>query len=204
MGSPRGSQPSQRSPSRSLAGRTGRRKSSRDRWRLPPQRAGFSPTTSNPPVRSGAIAGALGFSFAGLALTIPSNGMGRGVAALVLIPAAVLAVPILDTTLVTVKRLFVRRSITEGGRNHASNRLVALVRRSEDPRRSGSLRGTFGIPNPHIVSALSKIRRPASPRLNQVRSTYGMMSYNAALLYNGAERSRSGACRGFVDHLLVS
>jgi len=68
----------------------------------------------------------LGFSLAGLALTISSPGMGPGVGALPLVPAAVMAVPILDTTLVTVKRMFVGRSIAEGGRDHASHRLVAL------------------------------------------------------------------------------
>jgi UDP-GlcNAc:undecaprenyl-phosphate/decaprenyl-phosphate GlcNAc-1-phosphate transferase len=68
----------------------------------------------------------LGFCLAGLALTVPSTGMGRGLAGLILVPAAVMAVPILDTTLVTVKRLLVGRSIAHGGRDHTSHRLVAL------------------------------------------------------------------------------
>lgn len=68
----------------------------------------------------------LGFSLAGLALAVPQTGTGRGLAAMVLVPAAVMAVPILDTTLVTVKRLLVGRRVSHGGRDHSSHRLVAL------------------------------------------------------------------------------
>lgn len=43
-----------------------------------------------------------------------------------LLPILVLAVPILDTTLVTVVRLLDGRSIAQGGRDHSSHRLVSL------------------------------------------------------------------------------
>ena len=43
-----------------------------------------------------------------------------------LLPVLVLAVPILDTTLVTVVRLLDGRSIAQGGRDHSSHRLVSL------------------------------------------------------------------------------
>ena len=40
------------------------------------------------------------------------------------LPILILAVPILDTTLVTVVRLLEGRPVTQGGRDHASHRLV--------------------------------------------------------------------------------
>ncbi len=43
-----------------------------------------------------------------------------------LLPVLVLAVPILDTTLVTIVRLLDGRSIAQGGRDHSSHRLVSL------------------------------------------------------------------------------
>lgn len=42
------------------------------------------------------------------------------------IPVLVLAIPIFDTTLVTVLRLLNGRSLTQGGRDHSSHRLVSL------------------------------------------------------------------------------
>lgn len=68
----------------------------------------------------------LGFTLSGLALAVPSTGSGRGLTALLLVPVAVMAVPIFDTTLVTAKRLLVGRSVGQGGRDHSSHRLVAL------------------------------------------------------------------------------
>lgn len=44
----------------------------------------------------------------------------------VFIPVAVMALPILDTTLVTIIRLANHRPISQGGRDHLSHRLVAL------------------------------------------------------------------------------
>ena len=44
----------------------------------------------------------------------------------VFIPVAVMALPILDTTLVTILRAVNRRPISQGGRDHLSHRLVAL------------------------------------------------------------------------------
>jgi UDP-GlcNAc:undecaprenyl-phosphate GlcNAc-1-phosphate transferase len=41
-----------------------------------------------------------------------------------LLPLLVLAIPILDTTLVTVRRLAERRPVTQGGKDHTSHRLV--------------------------------------------------------------------------------
>ncbi|HXG77270.1 MAG TPA: hypothetical protein VNJ53_11925, partial [Gaiellaceae bacterium] len=65
----------------------------------------------------------LGFALAALALASSWTVAGATVATM-LLPLLVLAVPILDTTLVTVVRLAQRRPVTQGGRDHASHRLV--------------------------------------------------------------------------------
>jgi UDP-GlcNAc:undecaprenyl-phosphate GlcNAc-1-phosphate transferase len=65
----------------------------------------------------------LGFAVAALGLAASWTAAGAGVATL-LLPILVLAVPILDTTLVTVVRLLEGRPVTQGGRDHTSHRLV--------------------------------------------------------------------------------
>ena len=65
----------------------------------------------------------LGFALAALGLTASWKVAGTTVATL-LLPILVLAVPILDTTLVTVVRLLDGRPVYQGGRDHASHRLV--------------------------------------------------------------------------------
>ena len=65
----------------------------------------------------------LGFALAALGLTSSWRVAGTTVATLIL-PVLVLAVPILDTTLVTVVRLLDGRPISQGGRDHSSHRLV--------------------------------------------------------------------------------
>ncbi len=65
----------------------------------------------------------LGFGLASLGLAASWTVAGSTVATLML-PIIVLAVPILDTTLVTVVRLLEGRPVTRGGRDHASHRLV--------------------------------------------------------------------------------
>jgi UDP-GlcNAc:undecaprenyl-phosphate GlcNAc-1-phosphate transferase len=65
----------------------------------------------------------LGFLLAALGLTASWKVAGTTVATL-LLPILVLAVPILDTTLVTVVRLLDGRPVYQGGRDHASHRLV--------------------------------------------------------------------------------
>jgi UDP-GlcNAc:undecaprenyl-phosphate GlcNAc-1-phosphate transferase len=65
----------------------------------------------------------LGFMIAVLGLAASWTTAGTTVATMVL-PLLVLAVPILDTTLVTVMRLRERRPVTQGGRDHSSHRLV--------------------------------------------------------------------------------
>lgn len=67
----------------------------------------------------------LGIFLAGLALA-PAPGLSRGLFGVLAVPLLVLAVPILDTTLVTAGRIAEGRPIARGGRDHASHRLVAL------------------------------------------------------------------------------
>ncbi|HWX08376.1 MAG TPA: hypothetical protein VNY33_00235, partial [Gaiellaceae bacterium] len=65
----------------------------------------------------------LGFALASLGLASSWKVAGSTIATLIL-PILVLAVPILDTTLVTVVRLLEGRPIYRGGRDHTSHRLV--------------------------------------------------------------------------------
>jgi UDP-GlcNAc:undecaprenyl-phosphate/decaprenyl-phosphate GlcNAc-1-phosphate transferase len=65
----------------------------------------------------------LGFGLGALGLASSWTVAGSTVATLVL-PVLVLAVPILDTTLVTLIRLLEGRPVTQGGRDHTSHRLV--------------------------------------------------------------------------------
>ncbi len=65
----------------------------------------------------------LGFALAAIGLVSSWKVAGTTVATLIL-PVLVLAVPILDTTLVTVARLADGRPIHQGGRDHSSHRLV--------------------------------------------------------------------------------
>ena len=65
----------------------------------------------------------LGFAVASFGLASSWTVAGSTVATL-LLPILILAVPILDTTLVTVVRLLEGRPVTQGGRDHTSHRLV--------------------------------------------------------------------------------
>jgi UDP-GlcNAc:undecaprenyl-phosphate GlcNAc-1-phosphate transferase len=67
----------------------------------------------------------LGLFLAGLALA-PAPGLSRSLAAVFAAPVLILGVPILDTSLVTIGRLLEGRAVSEGGKDHASHRLVDL------------------------------------------------------------------------------
>ena len=89
---------------------------------------GFLPFNLRPGRSAAAFMGdsasqALGFTLAALGLSASWKVAGTTVATLVL-PVLVLAVPILDTTLVTVVRLLDGRPVHRGGRDHTSHRLV--------------------------------------------------------------------------------
>ena len=66
---------------------------------------------------------AIGFTLAALGLASSWTTAGTTIATMAL-PLLVLAIPILDTTLVTVRRLREGRPVSQGGRDHSSHRLV--------------------------------------------------------------------------------
>jgi UDP-GlcNAc:undecaprenyl-phosphate GlcNAc-1-phosphate transferase len=67
----------------------------------------------------------LGFVLGGISL-LSDYGRSRNLAAVLFTPALILAIPILDTCVVTVTRKLSGRPISQGGRDHTSHRLVAL------------------------------------------------------------------------------
>jgi UDP-GlcNAc:undecaprenyl-phosphate/decaprenyl-phosphate GlcNAc-1-phosphate transferase len=66
----------------------------------------------------------LGFTVGGLSL-VASAGTPAGSPMALLLPALIVLVPIFDSAFVTVHRLAAGRPISQGGRDHASHRLVA-------------------------------------------------------------------------------
>lgn len=67
----------------------------------------------------------LGFMLGGTAL-LSQYGRSRNVTSVLIAPVLILLIPIFDTCLVTLVRKFSGRPISQGGRDHASHRLVAL------------------------------------------------------------------------------
>ncbi len=65
----------------------------------------------------------IGFGLASLALASSWTTAGATLTSM-LLPLLVLAIPILDTTLVAVRRTLERRPLTQGGTDHSSHRLV--------------------------------------------------------------------------------
>ena len=68
----------------------------------------------------------LGYTIAALAIMIQSDAQAPGRFSAYLMSAMVMAIPIFDTTLVTIVRTLAGRSISQGGRDHSSHRLVFL------------------------------------------------------------------------------
>jgi UDP-GlcNAc:undecaprenyl-phosphate/decaprenyl-phosphate GlcNAc-1-phosphate transferase len=90
--------------------------------------AGFLPFNLRPQRGAAVFMGdsgsmVIGFGLASLALAASWTVAGT-TAATILLPLLVLAIPILDTTLVTIARLVEKRPVTQGGRDHTSHRLV--------------------------------------------------------------------------------
>jgi len=67
----------------------------------------------------------LGSVLAGLVVTLP-GAASTNLVSVLFVPLAIVAVPLLDTTLVTVTRLLAGRPISEGGLDHSTYRLIAL------------------------------------------------------------------------------
>ena len=98
----------------------------------------------------------LGFALASLGLAASWTAAGTTVAT-VMLPLIVLAIPILDTTLVTFVRLVERRPMTQGGKDHASHRLVYYGLSERKPwgcsRRSPSHSARPGSPTTRSTTA---------------------------------------------------
>lgn len=67
----------------------------------------------------------MGALLAGLAAAYPGT-VSQSVVPILLVPALIVAIPILDTALVTFTRTLAGRRLSVGGRDHASHRLVAM------------------------------------------------------------------------------
>ena len=67
----------------------------------------------------------LGFTLSGIAL-LGTHEMASDIFFVMLVPAAMMGLPIFDTTLVTIVRTLEGRPLAQGGRDHLSHRLVAL------------------------------------------------------------------------------
>jgi UDP-GlcNAc:undecaprenyl-phosphate GlcNAc-1-phosphate transferase len=68
----------------------------------------------------------LGFALSFLSIAVQKNNGSSTAVFVLLIPISLMAIPIMDITLVTIKRLIAGRRIDQGGRDHTSHRLVAL------------------------------------------------------------------------------
>ncbi len=68
----------------------------------------------------------IGFFLASSSLVNLSGGRSRSLVPVLAVPILVLFIPIFDTTFVTILRKVSGRSVSEGGRDHTSHRLVAL------------------------------------------------------------------------------
>jgi UDP-GlcNAc:undecaprenyl-phosphate GlcNAc-1-phosphate transferase len=89
---------------------------------------GFLPLNLRPGGRAAVFMGdsgsqVLGFALASFALASSWKVAGTTFAT-TLLPVLVLAIPILDTTLVTIVRVLERRPVAQGGKDHTSHRLV--------------------------------------------------------------------------------
>jgi UDP-GlcNAc:undecaprenyl-phosphate GlcNAc-1-phosphate transferase len=67
----------------------------------------------------------LGFTLSGITL-LGTHEMASDVFFVLLVPVAMLGLPIMDTTLVTIVRTLEGRPLSQGGRDHLSHRLVAV------------------------------------------------------------------------------
>lgn len=68
----------------------------------------------------------LGFTLSFLALSVQKNLNDSSIYIILIIPITLMVIPILDTTLVSIKRVISGRKIYRGGKDHTSHRLVAM------------------------------------------------------------------------------
>jgi len=68
----------------------------------------------------------LGYLVAFFGVSIQQSSGSSSAILMLLVPISLMSIPIMDTTLVTIKRLLAGRRIDQGGRDHTSHRLVAM------------------------------------------------------------------------------
>lgn len=88
----------------------------------------------------------LGFAIGGLAVIGNDFGSSQDVILTMIVPVAAAGVPLFDTVLVSIIRTSQGRSISQGGRDHSSHRLVALgLTESQTVRVLYAISAVFGL-----------------------------------------------------------
>ncbi len=129
----------------------------------------------------------LGFLLAVLGLAASWTTAGTTVATM-LLPLLVLAIPILDTTLVTVRRLAERRPVTQGGKDHTSHRLVYY---GLSETRAVALLALIGVALGATGVAYNVLDRPAVTALG-VLVTFALLVQFGSFLAELSEHERQG------------
>jgi UDP-GlcNAc:undecaprenyl-phosphate/decaprenyl-phosphate GlcNAc-1-phosphate transferase len=129
----------------------------------------------------------LGFTLAALGLASSWTTAGTTVATM-LLPLLVLAIPILDTTLVTIRRLAERRPVTQGGTDHTSHRLVYY---GLSETRAVALLALIGIALGATAVAYNVLDRPAVTALG-ILVTFALLVQFGSFLAELSEDERRG------------
>jgi UDP-GlcNAc:undecaprenyl-phosphate/decaprenyl-phosphate GlcNAc-1-phosphate transferase len=129
----------------------------------------------------------LGFLLAVLGLAASWTTAGTTIATM-LLPLLVLAIPILDTTLVTVRRLAERRPVTQGGKDHTSHRLVYY---GLSETRAVVLLALIGVALGATGVAYNVLDRPAITALG-VLVTFALLVQFGSFLAELSEHERQG------------
>ena len=129
----------------------------------------------------------LGFMLASLGLASSWTTAGTTVATM-LLPLLVLAIPILDTTLVTLRRLAERRPVTQGGRDHTSHRLVYY---GLSETRAVALLALIAVALGATSVAYNVLDRPAITALG-VLVTFALLVQFGSFLSELSEQERRG------------
>jgi len=129
----------------------------------------------------------LGFLLAALGLASSWTTAGTTVATM-LLPLLVLAIPILDTTLVTIRRLAERRPVTQGGTDHTSHRLVYY---GLSETRAVALLALIAIALGATSVAYNVLDRPAVTALG-VLATFALLVQFGGFLSELSEQERRG------------
>lgn len=153
---------------------------------------GFLPFNLRPATGARAFMGdagsqLLGFLLAALALASSWTTAGTTFATM-LLPLLVLAIPLLDTTLVTIRRLVERRPVTQGGRDHASHRLVYY---GLSETRAVALLALIAIALGATAVAYNVLDRPAVTALG-VLVTFALLVQFGSFLSELSEDERRG------------